>query len=171
MILSKISCPELSRRVCRILRASARPLLILPSKFSAGFLVWILALILTSCSSMRRVQTIPVETIKEVTRIDTLYINNVQYDSIYISQDRYTDRSKDTILIHQHDVEYRYKLLRDTIERIKFDIRHDSIPYEVRITEIKEVKYIPPWIKTFAIIGIITILVFLIYTITKLKRF
>ena len=147
--------------------------------FSAGFLalsvveglVWILALLLTSCSSMRRVETIPVETTHEVIKTDTIYINNVQYDSIYISQDRYTDRSKDTILIHQHDIEYRYKLLRDTIERIKLEVRHDSIPYEVRITEVKEVKHIPPWIKPFALIGTITILVLLIYIFTKLKCF
>lgn len=81
----------------------------------------------------------PIETVKELTRTDTLYINKVQYDSIYVSQNRYTDRSKDTILIRQHVIEYRYKLLRDTVEHIKLEVVRDSIPYEVRITEIKEV--------------------------------
>lgn len=125
-------------------------------------------LLFSGCSVTK---TIPVETIKEVTRTDTLYINNVQYDSIYVSQDLFTDRSKDTILIRQHDVEYRYKMIRDTIERVKIEVVHDSIPYEVRITETKQVEYIPPWIKSFALIGIINILVLLIYTFTKLKRF
>lgn len=89
-----------------------------------------------SCGTTR---TVPVETIKQVTRTDTLYINHVQYDLIYVSQDLFTDRSKDTILIRQHDVEYRYKMIRDTIERIKFEVVRDSIPYEVTIVETKEI--------------------------------
>lgn len=100
-------------------------------------------LICCSCSVTR---TIPVETIKEVTRTDTLYINNVQYDSIYVSQDLFTDRSRDTILIRQHDVEYRYKMIRDTIERVKIEIQRDSIPYEVRIETIKEVPRKHNWL-------------------------
>lgn len=93
-------------------------------------------LLFSGCSVTK---TIPVETIKEVTRTDTLYINNVQYDSIYVSQDLFTDRSKDTILIRQHDVEFRYKMIRDTIERVKIEVVRDSIPYEVRIETIQEV--------------------------------
>lgn len=96
----------------------------------------VFCLLLAGCSVTK---TIPVETVKEVTRTDTLYINNVQYDSIYVSQDLFTDRSKDTILIRQHDVEFRYKLLRDTVERVKIEVVRDSIPYEVRIETIKEV--------------------------------
>lgn len=99
-------------------------------------------LLLTGCSVTK---TIPVEPIKEVTRTDTLYINNVQYDSIYVSQDLFTDRSKDTILIRQHDVEYRYKMIRDTIERVKIEVIHDSIPYEVRIETVKEVPRPKTW--------------------------
>lgn len=92
-----------------------------------------LCLLLTSCGASKQV------TVVDRTTHDTLYINKVQYDSIYVSQDLFTDRSKDTILIRQHDVEYRYKLLRDTIERVKIEVVHDSIPYEVRIETIKEV--------------------------------
>lgn len=128
-------------------------------------------LLLTACGTSKHIHTIPIETIKEVTRTDTIYINNLQYDSIDVSQDKFIDRSKDTILIRQDDVEYRYKLLRDTIERIKFEVRHDCIPYEVRIIETKQVKYTPPLTKVLAYIGAITILVLLFYTFTKLKRF
>lgn len=66
---------------------------------------------------------------------DTVYQSNIQYDSIYVLQDKYTDRSKDTLLIKETNIEYRYKLLRDTIRFV----RCDSIPYEVRIIETKEV--------------------------------
>lgn len=133
----------------------------------SAFLLGFSFLIFCSCSTTK---TLPVETIKKVTKTDTLYINNVQYDSIYISQDKYTDRSRDTILIKETNTEYRYKLLRDTIERVKIEVIRDSIPYEIRITEIKQVKHIP-WIKPLAVVGIITILVQLIYIFTKLKRF
>ena len=132
--------------------------------FSAGFLVWISALLLfTSCSTSRHIQTQLVEKVSK----DTIYLSNIQYDSIYVLHKKYTDRSKDTLFIKETNIEYRYKLLRDTI-RI---VQRDSIPYEVRITEVKEVKYIPPWTKALAYIGSISILFLLIYIFTKLKRF
>lgn len=68
-------------------------------------------------------------------RSDTIYLNTLQYDSIYISKDRVTDRSRDTVYIKDVSIEYRYRLLRDTI-RIT---QHDSIPYEVTITETREI--------------------------------
>lgn len=50
-------------------------------------------------------------------------------------QDKLVDRSKDTIYIKDVSVEYRYKLLKDTIRVVQLD----SIPYKVTVTEIKEV--------------------------------
>lgn len=99
-----------------------------------------ICVLFTACSVTK---TIPVETIKEVIKTDTLYINNVQYDSIYVSQDKYTDRSRDTLLIKETNTVYKYKLLRDTVERVKIETIRDSIPYEVRITEVKEVEKPP----------------------------
>lgn len=121
----------LSQIFRRILRSLRRPSLkrILP-KFSAGLLVWILFLSL-SCSSTRHVQTLPIESIRK----DTLYISTQFYDSIYITRTSDTDRTRDTITITKTMTEYRFRLLRDTI----FKTRIDSIPYEVRITEVKEV--------------------------------
>ena len=80
---------------------------------------------------------------------DSTFIQQMHYDSIYIYHDRYLDRSKDTIYVKETEIEYRYQLLRDTI-RI---IRQDSIPYEVTITEVKEVKCIPWWCKALAWTG------------------
>lgn len=72
--------------------------------------------------------------VKEI-RADTVYLSNVQYDSIYIMKDRLTDRSRDTIYIKDVSIEYRYKLLRDTVKVIQ----RDSIPYQVTVTEVKEI--------------------------------
>lgn len=110
----------------------------LPISFSAGFLALgvveglvLILLILTSCSTSRHVQTVPVETLCH----DTLYINKQSYDSIYINNSHLIDRGGDTITITKTKTEYRFRFLRDTIRIAKCD----SIPYEVRVKEVKEV--------------------------------
>ena len=87
------------------------------------------ALVLTGCATRRQLQV--------VDRIahDTLYQSNVHYDSIYVSQDKYIDRSRDTVYLRDVSVEYRYRHLRDTI----YKVQHDSIPYQVTVTEVKEI--------------------------------
>ena len=87
------------------------------------------ALVLTGCATRRKLQVV------DRTSVDTVYLSNVQYDSIYISQDKYIDRSRDTLLIKDKTVEYRYRLLRDTV----YKVQHDSIPYQVTDTEVKEI--------------------------------
>ena len=87
------------------------------------------ALVLTGCATRRQLQVV------ERTSVDTVYLSNVQYDSIYISQDRQLDRSRDTVYLRDISVEYRYRHLRDTI----YKVQHDSIPYQVTVTEVKEI--------------------------------
>ena len=87
------------------------------------------ALVLTGCATRRQLQVVD-----RITH-DTLYQRNVHYDSIYVSQDKYIDRSRDTLLIKDKTVEYRYRHLRDTI----YKVQHDSIPYQVTVTEVKEI--------------------------------
>lgn len=87
-------------------------------------------LVCCSCSSTRQVTQL-VEHVQK----DTIYLSNIKYDSIYIMQDRLLDRSKDTIYLKDVSVEYRYKLLRDTVRVVQ----RDSIPYEVTVTEVKEI--------------------------------
>lgn len=99
------------------------------------FLYLVLSFLLCSCGTSRHVQMQVAEQVQK----DTVYLSNIQYDSIYVLQDKYTDRSRDTLLIMETNIEYRYKLLKDTV-RI---VQRDSIPYEVRITEIKEVRKPP----------------------------
>ena len=87
------------------------------------------ALVLTGCATRRQLQVVD-----RITH-DTLYQSNVQYDSIYVSQDRYIDRSRDTVYLRDVSVEYRYRHLRDTI----YKVQHDSIPYQVTVTEVKKI--------------------------------
>lgn len=83
-----------------------------------------------SCSSTKAVTQL----VRDV-HSDTVYLSNLQYDSIYIYQDRLLDRSKDTTYLKDVSVEYRYKLLKDTVRIVECD----SIPYQVTITEVKEI--------------------------------
>lgn len=98
-----------------------RPLIILLALLSA--------LVLTGCATRRQLQVVGRIT------LDTLYQSNVHYDSIYVSQDKYIDRSRDTVYLRDVSVEYRYRHLRDTI----YKVQHDSIPYQVTVTEVKEI--------------------------------
>ena len=74
------------------------------------------------CSTSRHVSGLV-----EHTSTDTLSLSQVQYDSIYIFQDRLLDRSRDTVYLRDVSIEYRYRLHRDTI------------PYQVTVTEVKEI--------------------------------
>lgn len=68
-------------------------------------------------------------------------MSNVQYDSIYILKDKLVDRSTDTVYVKDVSVEYRYKMLKDTVRVV----RQDSIPYEVTVIETKEIRRPRTW--------------------------
>lgn len=101
-----------------------------------------LLLVCCSCGSTKMVTQL-VEHVQK----DTIYLSNIQYDSIYIFQERDRDYHRglgtlergtlepDTVFIKDVSIEYRYKLLRDTV----CIVQRDSIPYEVTVTEIKEI--------------------------------
>ena len=82
---------------------------------------------LMSCSTHR-----VVEQVKEM-HTDTVYITSLQYDSIYIYNDKTLDRTKDTVYLRELSTEYRYKLLRDTLRIIETDTIY--IPYGVKVAD------------------------------------
>lgn len=78
------------------------------SVFSLGFsfliFLFLTSALLTGCGSTNHIQT---EIVRDIQK-DTIYVSNIQYDSIYVLQNKYTDRSKDTLLIKETNIEYRY---------------------------------------------------------------
>lgn len=90
----------------------------------------IVGLTLIGCGSTKQVTQLVTDI-----RKDMVYINAFQQDSVYIYENKLIDRSRDTIYVRDKSIEFRYRKLTDTI-RI---VQRDSIPYEVRITEVKEV--------------------------------
>lgn len=123
------------------------------------------AFIIVGCSATRQVTQL-VEHVQK----DTIYLSNVQYDSIYIYQNKFVDRSRDTLYIKDKSIEYRYKLLRDTV-RI---VQRDSIPYEVTVTEIKEITRPLTWYdhlsRAILWLNIGFVLLVIIRLIRKIKR-
>lgn len=89
---------------------------------------------MTSCGGHKYIVQV-----KERTLHDTIFTSNKQYDSVYVNHDVMRGYLHDTLLIRERDVEFRYKLLRDTVFRGNEAVCRDSIPYEVVVKEVKEV--------------------------------
>ena len=108
--------------------------------------------LLAGCGTQRK---LPV--VERVER-DTVYLHQVQYDSILVSQERYVDRSRDTLYVQERNVEYRYRLLRDTL-RIH---QVDSVPVIQEVEVAREVVRTPWLYKCLAAIGLLGILLFIL---------
>ena len=107
--------------------------------------------LLAGCGTPRKTSVV-----ERVTR-DTLYLHQVQYDSVYVYRDRYVDRSRDTVYINDRSVAYRYRRLTDTI-RIH---RVDSVPVVREVEVVREVARTPWYAKLLAAIGLLGLFLFL----------
>ena len=126
-------------------------------------LIGILSFTLLVCCSCGSTKVVT-QTVEHV-RKDTVYLSNIQYDSIYIYQDHVSEHHigkmepvtnlekdilipirTDTLYIKDKSIEYRYKMLRDTIYKTQVD----SIPYQVTITETKEITRPLTWYDHFS---------------------
>ena len=153
-------------------------------EFTKWMIISALSALMTGCGASKDVTQL-VEHVQK----DTVYLNSKQYDSIYIYQDRVTEHHigtlppktssgqyldmpmrTDTLYIKDKSIEYRYKLLRDTIKVVQ----RDSIPYEVTVTESKEITRPLTWFDHvcrftfYFLLGVI--LCFIYYRIGVFKR-
>jgi hypothetical protein len=102
---------------------------------------------------------VPVET----TKSDTVYLNRVQLDSIYMRDSVFIDKSGDTIREFQYKYIYRFKDRIDTLYISKTD--SIQVPYPVEV-----VKYKTPQWCWWTLGGIVLLLVpYIMKLITKLK--
>ena len=121
------------------------------------FLLLFLA-ILAATSCTRHVY-VPVET----TKSDTVYLNRVQLDSIYMRDSVFIEKSGDTIREFQYKYIYRFKDRIDTLYISKTD--SIQVPYPVEV-----VKYKTPQWCWWALGGIVLLLVpYIVTWATKLK--
>lgn len=122
-------------------------------------IVIVIVIVTAACSSLRQIQVV-----REVSR-DTIYLNHIQYDSIYVDNWQLTDRSRDTIYLEKSHIEYRYKLLRDTVRVVQID----SIPVIRTIEVVKTEKYVPGIYKWSLGILIVIVIVIVISILWKIK--
>lgn len=121
-----------------------------------NYLLFILSLVtfctFIGCRSAKQAAQL----VREV-RTDTLYLSNVHYDSIFVLKDKLTDRTKDTVYIKDSILEYRYRLLRDTI----YKTRVDSIPILREVEVVREVRHVPWYAKLLSWIGTLALILLL----------
>ena len=115
--------------------------------------------LLTGCGTP---QKLPV--VERIQR-DTVYLHQVQYDSVFVSQERYVDRSRDTLYVQERSVEHRYRRLTDTL-RIH---QVDSVPVIREVEVVREVEHTPWYAKLLAAVGLVGIFLF-IFKIRKSCR-
>ena len=115
--------------------------------------------LLAGCGTPRKLPVV------ERIQRDTVYLHQVQYDSVFVSQERYVDRLRDTLYVQERNVEYRYRLLRDTL-RIH---QVDSIPVIREVEVVREVEHTPWYAKLLATVGLVAVFLF-IFKIRKSCR-
>ena len=116
-------------------------------------------ILLAGCGTLRKLPVV------ERIQRDTVYLHQVQYDSIYVSQERYVDRSRDTLYVHERSVEHRYRRLTDTL-RIH---QVDSVPVIREVEVVREVARTPWYAKLLAAVGLVVVFLF-IFKIRKSCR-
>ena len=121
-----------------------------------NYLLFILSLVtfctFIGCRSAKQAAQL----IREV-RTDTLYLSSQHFDSIFVFKDKLTDRTKDTVYIKDSILEYRYRLLRDTV----YKTRVDSIPVIREVEVVREVRHIPWYAKVLSWIGALALILLL----------
>ena len=84
---------------------------------------------------------------------NTILLRKVKYDSIYIDRWQRIERKADTVFYDRVKIEFRYRLLRDTV----YKTRTDTIPVVKQVPVVKKERYTPPFTKFLAGLGIIAL--------------
>ena len=107
--------------------------------------------LLAGCGTQRKLPVV------ERIQRDTVYLHQVQYDSVFVSQERYVDRLRDTLYVQERSVEHRYRRLTDTL-RIH---QVDSVPVIREVEVVREIARTPWYAKLLAAIGLLGLFLFL----------
>ena len=114
------------------------------------FILFLFLLLLSSCKTTSNTTAIvPVHSATH----DTIFLRKQKYDSIYIDRWQRIERKADTVFYDRAKIEFRYRLLRDTV----YKTRTDTIPVVKQVPVIRKECYIPPFTKFLACLGIIAL--------------
>lgn len=143
----------------------------------AVIIIFVIAVasLLMGCATPKQVSQL----VRDV-RVDTVYLSNMQYDSIYVYREMdkdyrrgcpdssfASDKTVDTVYLKDVSIEYRYKLLRDTV----CVMQRDSVPYQVTVVETREITRPLTWFDHLSrAITIAIALAFLAYLLKKSRN-
>ncbi|WP_455996381.1 hypothetical protein [Phocaeicola barnesiae] len=117
-------------------------------------------LLVCSCKT----KYVPVETVK----IDTIYINKLQRDSIYMYDSVFVKDKGDTVFVEKYKYLYCDKLVRDTLYINRTDSVQVPYPVEKELTKWQQFRMdFGGWA---IVIVVITILVVVGWMVYKLKK-
>ena len=114
--------------------------------------LFVVACTLFGCATSR-----PTSKVVEASLRDTVYVNKVLYDSVYIDNWYYTYQKADTVVVEKTKLEYRYKVMRDTI----FRARIDSVPVIREVEVVREVRHVPWYAKVLSVLGVLLLIILL----------
>lgn len=106
---------------------------------------WFVLLFLLVLAGCKQIEYVSVPS----TERDSIYITKIEKDSILVKDSVFVKSKNDTIFVERWKVEYRSKILADTLYIEKVD--SVSVPYPVEV----EKPYVPTYIKWLAIFGAI----------------
>lgn len=115
-----------------------------------AFILFLFLLLLSSCKTTSNTTAIvPVHSATH----DTIWLSKVKYDSVYIDRWQRIEHKADTVFYDRVKIEFRYRLLRDTV----YKTRTDTIPVVKQVPVIRKERYTPPFTKFLACLGIIAL--------------
>ena len=128
-----------------------------------AFILFLFLLLLSSCkTTSNTTDIVPVHSATH----DTILLSKVKYDSIYIDRWQRIERKADTVFYDRVKIEFRYRLLRDTVHKT----RTDTVPVVKQVPVIRKERYTPPFTKFLACLGIIALGAISIFILFKFKR-
>ena len=128
-----------------------------------AFILFLFLLLLSSCKTTSNTTAIvPVHSATH----DTILLSKVKYDSVYIDRWQRIEHKADTVFYDRVKIEFRYRLLRDTV----YKTRTDTIPVVKQVPVIRKERYTPPFTKFLACLGIIALGAISIFILFKFKR-
>ena len=120
-------------------------------------IVILLFILLVACTLIGCATSKQATQVVESSLRDTIYLNKVVYDSIYIDSWHHTYQKADTVVVEKTKLEYRYKLLRDTV----FRARIDSVPVIREVEMVREVRRVPWYAKVLSVLGVLLLIILL----------
>lgn len=126
--------------------------------------LWMAVLLLMCLAGCRSVKYVPVESV----RTDSIYLTQIQRDSIVKYDSIYVRDKGDTVWLEKYRYVYRDRAVRDTVYLSRIDTLRVPYPVEKQLSKWEKIRLEVGGYAIFAVITVILIVVG--YMVYKLKK-